>query len=61
MSLDKAISSGKEFRRPYNKPKSVDSCCRNHGDCWCCYKNRMHSTRVRLEKSKYYMKEYKDN
>ena len=36
MSLDKAIKSGKEHRKPYRKAKAVDSTCRNHGTCpWC--------------------------
>ena len=33
MSLNKAIQSGKEHRKPYNKAKAIDSTCRNHGSC----------------------------
>ena len=36
MSLDKAIKSGKEHRRPYRGSKRSDSSCRNHGDCPGC-------------------------
>lgn len=36
MSLDKAIKSGKERRKPYYGSKSIDRSCRNHGGCdWC--------------------------
>lgn len=35
MSLDKAIASGKEKRKPYRGAKAVDATCRNHGsDKW---------------------------
>lgn len=40
MSLDKAIKSGKEKRKPYRKAKSVASSCRNHGGCPWCERNR---------------------
>lgn len=40
MSLDKAIKSGKEKRKPYRKAKSYDSSCRNHGGCPWCENNR---------------------
>ena len=58
MSLDKSIISGKEFRKQYRRPKSVDTSCRNHGDCWHCYKNRLHSIKVRLDKCDYKLYEY---
>ena len=46
MSLDKAIKSGKEHRKPYRKAKAVDPTCRNHGTCpWC-------QGRVRYKKRK---------
>jgi len=36
MSLDKAIKSGKEKRKPYRGSKAIDGACRNHGSCpWC--------------------------
>jgi hypothetical protein len=36
MSLDKAIHSGKEHRKPYRKAQAVDRSCRPHGECsWC--------------------------
>lgn len=36
MSLEKAITSGKEKRKPYRGAKAVDHTCRNHGTCpWC--------------------------
>ena len=47
MSLDKAIKSGKERRKPYRKAKAVDKTCRNHGGCPYCEGNRKHSTEVR--------------
>lgn len=48
MSLDKAIQSGKERRRPYRGGKAVDRSCRNHGDCPYCRGNRLIS-RMRSE------------
>lgn len=42
MSLDKAIKSGKEKRKPYRKAKAVYSTCRNHGSCKWCEENRTH-------------------
>lgn len=53
MSLDKAIKSGKEHRKPYNFNKSVDPTCRNHGSCPWCYGNRLYKNKKRLQKSKY--------
>ncbi|MBR2766813.1 hypothetical protein IKD67_01875 [Candidatus Saccharibacteria bacterium] len=42
MSLDQAIKHGKEKRKPFHGPKSVDAWCRNHGRCWVCRRNRLH-------------------
>lgn len=50
MSLDKAINSGKEHRKPYRKSKRFDKTCRNHGGCPYCEGNRKHSTAVRKMK-----------
>lgn len=50
MSLDKAINSGKEHRKPYRKSKRCDKTCRNHGSCPYCQGNRKHSTDVRKMK-----------
>jgi len=36
MSLDKAIASGKEKRKPYRGAKAIDYTCRNHGSCAYC-------------------------
>jgi len=40
MSLDKAIASGKEHRKPYRKAQAVDSMCRPGGGCGYCVSNR---------------------
>lgn len=45
MSLDKAIRSGKEKRRPYRGAKAIACSCRNHGSCPWCQANRTISTR----------------
>jgi hypothetical protein len=45
MSLDKAIASGKEYRKPYRKSKRFDATCRNHGSCAWCRGNRTHKTK----------------
>lgn len=48
MSLDKAISSGKERRREWRDSRRFDPACRNHGGCPWCENNRTHQQR-RLE------------
>jgi hypothetical protein len=45
MSLEKAISHKKEWRKPYYGVKAIDPWCRNHGNCGCIkdkrdYKNK---------------------
>ena len=40
MSLDKAITHGKEKRKPYRGSKRFDRTCRNHGSCPYCRGNR---------------------
>lgn len=47
MTLDKAISHGKEHRKQYYGSKAIDPSCRNHGTCDVCKGNRLHSTRKR--------------
>lgn len=42
MSLDKAITSGKEHRKQYRGAKAVNNQCRNHGSCPFCRENRLH-------------------
>ena len=49
MSLDKAIKSGKEHRKPYSGSKSFDRTCRNHGSCDWCKENRLIQS-IRAEK-----------
>ena len=48
MSLCKAISHGKEHRKPYYGAKAVDWSCTNHGSCVWCRRNRLHSTLKRV-------------
>ena len=45
MSLDKAITHGKEHRKPYRGAKAIDRTCRNHGGCPWCEENRKHKYR----------------
>ena len=52
MSLNKAIESGKEKRRPYSGAKAVDCTCRNHGSCSWCRKNRLYQRLKVIEASK---------
>lgn len=49
MSLEKAISSGKEKRKPYYGAGRVDTTCRNHGSCPYCRSNRTHKHRRAVE------------
>lgn len=51
MSLDKAIASGKEHRKPYRGSKAIDRSCRNHGTCQWCQDNRQYKNKKDLEKS----------
>lgn len=50
MSLDKAIKSGKEHRKPYTKAKAVDYTCRNHGSCVYCQGNRQYKNKKKIAK-----------
>jgi hypothetical protein len=45
MSLDKAIASGKEKRKPYRGSARFDHSCRNHGSCGWCLGNRTHQAK----------------
>lgn len=42
MSMEKAIASGKEHRKPYYGAKAIAKNCRNHGSCVWCERNRKH-------------------
>lgn len=42
MSLDQAIKSGKEHRKPYRRSQAFDITCRNHGGCPYCSEGRLH-------------------
>lgn len=59
MSLDKAIISGKEHRKPYHNTKAVDSWCRNHGKCLICRVNRMYKNNRRNKAAEQEISEYK--
>lgn len=56
MSLDKAIQSGKERRKPFRGSKRVDRTCRNHGSCDYCKGNRLYSTKKAMDSAKEQMK-----
>lgn len=56
--LDKAILHGKEHRKSYHGTKAFDTSCRNHGTCEYCKANRLYTTRKRIEKTNYYLKNY---
>jgi hypothetical protein len=60
MSMDKAISSGKEKRKPYRGSKAIDGSCRNHKGCPACDGNRQYSTRKRKESSEDSVREFFD-
>lgn len=49
MSHDKAIKSGKEWRKPYRKSAAFDPACRKHGlgGCPACQQNRQHANKKR--------------
>jgi hypothetical protein len=58
MSMDKAISSGKEKRKPYYGSKRFDRSCRNHKGCPYCENNRLHSSKKRKLESDYTLKDF---
>jgi hypothetical protein len=45
MSLNKAITHGKEKRKPYRGSKRFDKSCRNHGGCPHCEPGRQHASK----------------
>ena len=45
--LNKAISHGKEWRKPYKGAKAVSSSCCNNGGCPYCQSNRKHKNNKR--------------
>ena len=53
MGLEKAIASGKEYRKDfrYNFAKKIDKQCRNHGECIWCRDNRLHKFKKSLLKT----------
>lgn len=57
MSLDKAISHGKEHRKPYRGAKACDKSCRNHGSDDWAKNNRLNSSNRLIEKSNQDLKE----
>lgn len=58
MSLDKAIASGKEHRKPYQGGKAYCQSCRNHGGCTWCLSNRTHKYNKKIEAMKLEEKEF---
>ena len=58
MSLNKAIKSGKEHRKPYSGTKAIDKTCRNHGSCLWCTENRKYKNAKKIEKMLDKMKDW---
>lgn len=61
--LSKAIKYGKEKRSEYYGAKATSCSCRNHGECDWCRDNRLHQTKVELDRildQLDYYEEYKD-
>lgn len=46
MSLEKAIKSGEEHRKPYYRSKAIDPACRSHGGCSWCEGGRKHKCKI---------------
>ena len=57
MSLDKAITHKKEYRKPYYGSKSFCRSCRNHGGCPVCEGNRKYKYKRKEQKMLDKMKE----
>ena len=60
MSLNKSITHGKEYRKPYRGAKAIDRTCRNHGGCEWCKENRMHKNDKRKLRQVQELGEYFD-
>lgn len=58
MSLEKAILHGKEYRKPYTRPKSIDKSCCNHGTCIWCRDNRLYQITKERQRIALCMAEY---
>lgn len=56
MGLEKAIESGKEYRKSYRGSKRFSWTCRNHNGCPWCEGNRTHSSKIREESAKEQLK-----
>lgn len=56
MSLDKAIQSGKEHRKPYRKAKAVSSVCRRN-QCPFCLGNDLYNNKKREQSANSKMEE----
>lgn len=61
MGMEKAITSGKEHRKPFRGAKAVDATCRNHGSCPYCRSNRLHKSQAEKDRSDYLLKEKYDD
>ena len=60
MSLNKSITHGKEYRKPYRGAKAIARSCRNHGSCEWCRGNRMYKNDKKKLKLKQEIEEYKN-
>lgn len=58
MALNKAIKSGKEYRKLYTGSKAIDKTCRNHGTCIWCQMNRTYKYIKTSQKALDRMKEW---
>lgn len=59
MSLEKAIASGKEHRKPFIGCKAISRSCRCHGGCPWCLGNRRYRYNKELEKTEKDLKEWR--
>ena len=69
MALDKAIKSGKEYRKMYigkDYCKSVDKHCRNHGgrrhswQCQWCLDNRTYKQKAMVKNAKKELQDFQN-
>lgn len=63
MSLDKAIKSGKEHRKPYFGAQAIDPQCRCGGTCIYCQNNRQYKNikrKMRLDVDIKELKQYNE-
>jgi hypothetical protein len=60
LSFSHNYKNRKDHRKPYRGAKSVDSMCKNHGECPYCKENRLKSSRLNQQKCHEQIKDFEE-